>query len=119
MVIRNTAQFYTVEPPERQEGPLASLVGLAGQAERRAELASQTSPVAKLLISMRSPSETHLRNVLNNTCWWEWKLLTNPGENKKKELYCKWLMKVALTTTREHVSLQRLRQSRRENYREC
>lgn len=103
-------------PPERQESSLASLAGLVRRAEHRAKLASQTTPVAKLLISVRSPSEMYLRNVLNNTCLWEWKVLTNPG--KRKELNCKWVMKVALTTTREHVSLQRLRQNFCENYRE-
>ena len=70
MVIRNTAQFYTMGPPERREGPPASLAGLVGWAEGQAEPASRTTPVAKLLISMRSPSETYLRNVLNNNTYW-------------------------------------------------
>lgn len=64
---------------------------------------SGAAPTAELLF-MWNPSEVCLSNVPNSTGWWEWKVLTNPGE--KKDLYCKWVISLALTTTRELVPLQ-------------
>uniref|UniRef100_A0A8U8CH59 Uncharacterized protein n=1 Tax=Geospiza parvula TaxID=87175 RepID=A0A8U8CH59_GEOPR len=60
------------------------------QAEGQAETVSQETPIAELLISIAG--------------WWEWKVLTNPGE--KKDLYCKWVISLVLTTTRELIPLQ-------------
>lgn len=66
--------------------PQNPFTGLARQAGGQGKPESQMALIAKLLISIRNLSETYLRNVLNNTVWWEWKVLTNPGKKKKGAL---------------------------------
>ena len=79
-----TRPSFTPWTPQRGwRGPRHPSQGWWGRVEGQAELASPTTPVAKLHISVESPSETYLRNVLNNTCWWERKVLTNPGKKNR------------------------------------
>lgn len=97
-VLRNTAWFHT---PERQEGPWQGWWG-----RQRVRLRQQVGQHPLQNCSL--PREILLKCVLgmcptvlaggSGRCW--------QIQGKKKDLYCKWVISLALTTTRELVPLQ-------------